>query len=206
MGAHPFKEGVKYDFKLYPKYWQNLYFLSWKLLIWILDVIKCCSLFCLVSIFQVSEKSLLCHILKAVYKGMLSYYHNGDFLGDLGPPFLYFRLLEVFAQNWVPFWSPFLEFSGPLDILEQCNGRDFNNECFQSIVIVKNGRGEFCPALRVWWYYCIDFKIVAQLKFTFLVLAHLGYPIFNREALMSKKLNKSGSLLLLLADNVNYRV
>ena len=93
-----------------------------------------------------SEKSLLCHILKAVYKGMLSYYHNGtvpqwvpdgDLLGDLGPPFLYFRLLEVFAQNWVPFWSPFLEFSGPLDILEQCNGRDFNNECFQSIVIVK---------------------------------------------------------------------
>ena len=104
--------------------------------------------------------------------------------GGFGPPFLYFRLLEVFAQNWVPFWSPFLEFSGPLDILEQCNGRDFNNECFQSIVIVKNGRGEFCPALRVWWYYCIDFKIVAQLKFTFLVLAHLGYPIFNREALM----------------------
>ena len=88
---------------------------------------------------------------------MLSYYHNGtvpqwvpdgDLLGDLGPPFLYFGLLEVFAQNWVPFWSPFLEFSGPLDILEQCNGRDFNNECFQSIVIVKNGWGEFCPALR----------------------------------------------------------
>ena len=58
------------------------------------------------------------------------------------------RLLEVFAQNWVPLWSPFLEFSGPLDILEQCNGRDFNNECFQSIVIVKNGWGEFWPALR----------------------------------------------------------
>ena len=73
---------------------------------------------------------------------------HGDLLGDLGPPFLYFRLLEVFAQNWVPFWSPFLEFSGPLDILEQCNGRDFNNECFQSIVIVKNGWGEFWPALR----------------------------------------------------------
>ena len=65
-----------------------------------------------------SEKSLLCHILKTVYKGMLSYYHNGTVpqwvpgspwgpFGGFGSPFLYFRLLEVFAQNWVPFWSPF---------------------------------------------------------------------------------------------------
>ena len=77
--------------------------------------------------------------------------HQDADTGDLGPPFLYFRLLEVFAQNWVPFWSPFLEFLGPLDILEQCNGRDFNNECFQSIVIVKNGWGEFWPALRKWF-------------------------------------------------------
>ena len=50
------------------------------------------------------------------------------------------------------------------------------------------------------------FQNSCSAKIYFLVLAHLGYPIFNREALMSKKLNKSGSLLLLLADNVNYRV
>ena len=72
---------------------------------------------------------------------------------EIGSPFYTVKVPfdPLFAQNWVPFWSPFLEFLGPLDILEQCNGRDFNNECFQSIVIVKNGWGEFWPALRKWF-------------------------------------------------------